>query len=106
MSENEQKTKLLCGKTTHLPFTVNALQVCVLLFLILFSSNVYSKVMVKRYLLKDHSGTILETPEEMFMRVAKALAQVEYTYDATEEEVHHLQKEFYDVRSQVLNGSI
>lgn len=54
---------------------------------------------MKRYLLKDHAGHVLETPEEMFMRVAKATAEVEYKFDATEADVRQLTKEFYDVRT-------
>lgn len=54
---------------------------------------------MKRYLLKDHADNVLETPEEMFHRVAKALAEVEYKFDAKQEDVLRLQKEFYDVRT-------
>lgn len=53
---------------------------------------------MKRYLLKDHSDNVLETPEAMFMRVAKALAEVEYKFDAKEADVRQLQQDFYDVR--------
>ena len=34
----------------------------------------------------------------MFMRVAKALAEVEYKFDAKEADVRQLQQDFYDVR--------
>jgi ribonucleoside-diphosphate reductase alpha chain len=37
-------------------------------------------VLQKRYLLKDGSGNIVETPEEMFMRVARNIAQAEKVY--------------------------
>jgi len=37
-------------------------------------------VLQKRYLLKDDSGNIVETPEEMFMRVARNIAQAEKVY--------------------------
>lgn len=56
---------------------------------------------MKRYLLKDHADNVLETPEEMFHRVAKALAEVEYKFDAKQDDVLALQKEFYDARVSV-----
>ena len=37
-------------------------------------------VLAKRYLLKDASGKIIETPEEMFMRVARNIARAEKAY--------------------------
>jgi ribonucleoside-diphosphate reductase alpha chain len=37
-------------------------------------------ILEKRYLLKDHSGGIIETPEEMFRRVAVAIAAAEEAY--------------------------
>jgi adenosylcobalamin-dependent ribonucleoside-diphosphate reductase len=36
---------------------------------------------VKRYLLKDKEGNPIETPSQMFRRVAKAVASIEKTYD-------------------------
>jgi len=33
------------------------------------------KVLERRYLKKDENGHLLETPEEMFRRVARAVAQ-------------------------------
>jgi ribonucleotide reductase alpha subunit len=32
-------------------------------------------VLARRYLLKDDRGKVVETPEDMFLRVAKAVAQ-------------------------------
>jgi len=37
-------------------------------------------VLEKRYLLKDESDRAIETPDEMFRRVAKALAQADHAY--------------------------
>ncbi|OHT08046.1 Ribonucleotide reductase, all-alpha domain containing protein [Tritrichomonas foetus] len=48
------------GVTTALPFTSNAL-----------------KVMKARYLIHDDNDQLIETPEQMFQRVAKTLASVE-----------------------------
>jgi len=38
------------------------------------------EVLRHRYLRKDHSGAVVETPEEMFRRVARAVAAVEANY--------------------------
>jgi ribonucleoside-diphosphate reductase alpha chain len=49
-------------------------------------------VLERRYLRKDNQGQVIETPEEMFRRVAQAIASAELTYNpkadvkATEEE--------------------
>ncbi len=47
------------------------------------------KVLEKRYLKKDPDGRVIETPEEMFWRVARNIAEAEYFYDskAVREEV-------------------
>ena len=68
---------LLHGKTTKLPFSINAL-----------------KVLAGRYLMRDEEGEVCETPEEMFKRVAKALAEVEKDYGKSDEEVKNLKNEF------------
>ena len=39
------------------------------------------QVLEKRYLLKDNKGNVIETPEEMFRRVAKAIAAAELIYN-------------------------
>jgi ribonucleoside-diphosphate reductase alpha chain len=54
------------------------------------------QVLEKRYLMRDHKGQVIETPEEMFRRVAKAVAVAELIYNpranikATEEEFFKL----------------
>lgn len=77
---NAKIRELLDGHETSLPFAPNALQ-----------------VLVKRYLLKDHDGRVLESPEGMFRRVARALAEVELRYGATREQVDAYTEEFYQV---------
>ncbi|WP_225973664.1 adenosylcobalamin-dependent ribonucleoside-diphosphate reductase [Dehalogenimonas formicexedens] len=39
------------------------------------------RVLEKRYLRRDESGEIIETPDEMFRRVANAVAAIEASYD-------------------------
>lgn len=82
-SEEITKMKeILNGKITDLPFSLNALQ-----------------VVAKRYLLRTHDGDVLESPEDMFMRVAATLAQVEKRYGATDTDIEQYTTSFYDVMS-------
>jgi ribonucleoside-diphosphate reductase alpha chain len=52
------------------------------------------KVLERRYLLKDEGGRIVETPREMFQRIAKAVAQADLLYD-NGANVKKLEKEFF-----------
>lgn len=52
------------------------------------------QVVAKRYLLRNHDGVVQETPEEMFLRVARALAHVETSYGADQARVDTLTAEF------------
>lgn len=55
-------------------------------------------VLEKRYLLKDRDGKLVETPDEMFERVARALSMPEVdNYGKTEEERLATQAEFLSV---------
>jgi ribonucleoside-diphosphate reductase alpha chain len=56
-------------------------------------------VLEKRYLRKDESGKVVETPGEMFWRVAWNLAQAERLYGASEEQVWVTAREFYRLMS-------
>ena len=55
------------------------------------------KVLEKRYLMKDKSGKIIETPEEMFRRVARHIVKAEKLYGAKDMEVKELEDNFYDI---------
>jgi ribonucleoside-diphosphate reductase alpha chain len=52
-------------------------------------------VLAKRYLKKDDSGHPVEDPETMFWRVARTIARCDLRYDAPEETVEELAREFY-----------
>jgi ribonucleoside-diphosphate reductase alpha chain len=51
-------------------------------------------VLEKRHLKKDRSGRVCETPEEMFRRVARAIAEAERAYDPNID-VEAMAKDFY-----------
>ncbi|UCH89914.1 MAG: vitamin B12-dependent ribonucleotide reductase [Thermoplasmata archaeon] len=54
------------------------------------------KVLQKRYLRKDDNGKVLETPEEMFRRIAANIASADLKYHSSEE-VRQIEKKFYNV---------
>ena len=53
------------------------------------------RVLQQRYLLKDQDGKITETPEEMFRRVAKAVAYAENLYKGRPQEWEEI---FYNLK--------
>ncbi|MEK6851986.1 MAG: ribonucleotide reductase N-terminal alpha domain-containing protein, partial [Candidatus Thermoplasmatota archaeon] len=52
-------------------------------------------VLEKRYLRRDEAGRVVETPGQMFWRVAWNLAQADRQYRATEDDVWRTAGEFY-----------
>ncbi len=64
------------------------------------SSNAL-RVLQKRYLAKDETGKVIETPEGMFRRVAANLAQADGFYGATAEEVRKTEEEFYALMARL-----
>ena len=52
------------------------------------------KVLEKRYLRKDENGKVIETPEQMFRRVASNIAKADEKYGG---DVKKAEKEFYDM---------
>ncbi len=53
------------------------------------------KVLEKRYLQKDEEGRPVETPEELFRRVAKTVAAADLMYGKSEAEVMLTEEDFY-----------
>ncbi|MFW6113533.1 MAG: ribonucleotide reductase N-terminal alpha domain-containing protein, partial [Actinomycetota bacterium] len=72
-----RRAKTMLGVKDELKLTVNAVN-----------------VLKKRYLLKDENGQVIETPDQMFHRVAGAVASAEEGYHP-EAEVGSLREEFY-----------
>ncbi|MCL4492416.1 MAG: vitamin B12-dependent ribonucleotide reductase [Nitrospirae bacterium] len=67
------------------------------------SSNVLSlspnaiTVLEKRYLKRDEDGKVMETPAELFRRVARHVAAADIFYGRTDAEVRRTEEEFYDL---------
>ena len=55
------------------------------------------KVLQRRYLKKDEEGRIIETPEELFRRVASAIALADRGYGKNEKEIQKLENDFYSI---------
>jgi len=59
------------------------------------------RVLEKRYLRKDESGKVIETPKELFWRVAWNLAEADRLYGGTDAEVLEAAKSFYRVMANL-----
>src|SRR5207245_10188623 len=57
------------------------------------------RVPQKRYRKKDEKGRVIETPKELFARVAWNLAQAERNYGATEAQVEETARRFFRIIS-------
>ncbi|OIP98263.1 ribonucleoside-diphosphate reductase, adenosylcobalamin-dependent [Candidatus Wirthbacteria bacterium CG2_30_54_11] len=75
----EAKAIILDGAEDELKLTLNA-----------------TKVLERRYLLKDEEGKVIETPKQMFERVAKAIAKADAKY-GTAADVKKSEQEFLDM---------
>lgn len=53
------------------------------------------KVLEKRYLKRDNQGNCIETPADMFKRVASSIAQAELQYGKSQSDADELTKNFY-----------
>ncbi|MDD5133978.1 MAG: adenosylcobalamin-dependent ribonucleoside-diphosphate reductase [Phycisphaerae bacterium] len=61
-----------------------------------------TEVIKNRYLMKDANGSIIETPDQMYWRVAKFIAAVDKKYGATETEVNELASRFHQLMADGL----
>src|SRR5437870_7225705 len=59
------------------------------------------RVLQKRYLKKDDKGRVIETPKELFARVAWNLALAERNYGATETQVEEIAHRFFHIISSL-----
>lgn len=59
------------------------------------------KVLERRYLLKDEQGKVIEAPEELFHRVADAIASADKLYGKTDKEVSELAQSFYNTLTEL-----
>ena len=59
------------------------------------------KVLEKRYLIRDDSGRVTETPSDMFRRVAKNIATADSYYGKSKEDIARVEREFYDMMSRL-----
>lgn len=57
-------------------------------------------VLEKRYLKKDIQGNVVETPEEMFRRVANNIAQADLIYDHSAD-IKSIEEEFYELMASL-----
>ncbi len=63
-------------------------------------SNNTLTVLEKRYLKKDIHGNVVETPEGLFRRVARHIAQAEKNYGASDADVKDVEDRFYDMMTE------
>lgn len=75
---------MTCDLTTKLNLSENAI-----------------KVLEKRYLKRNNEGVPTETPQDMFWRVAKTIADADKQYGKSEEQVNQTAKEFYELITQL-----
>ncbi|MFA5059734.1 MAG: vitamin B12-dependent ribonucleotide reductase [Candidatus Omnitrophota bacterium] len=59
------------------------------------------KVLEKRYLKKDENGKVIETPEEMFHRVARAIAGVDKQYGSSDKQISQTEEAFYQMMANL-----
>jgi len=59
------------------------------------------KVLLSRYLIKDPQGNCIETPAQLFSRVASLIAEAEGKYGASESEIQRWHKRYYDAMASL-----
>ncbi len=79
-----REAKAILGVTDDLKLSVNA-----------------AKVLEKRYLRRDENGKIVETPSQMFRRVADSIAKGDELHGATKEETKKVADDFYEMMANL-----
>src|SRR3989339_151532 len=59
------------------------------------------KVLERRYLKKDKEGRVIESPDELFRRVAHTVASVEKAYGRNEAQIRDLENKFYSMMTNL-----
>ena len=59
------------------------------------------EVLKRRYLIKDKEGRVIETPVELFTRVAKFIAEADRNYGADDAKVDKTAQKFFDVMANL-----
>jgi len=59
------------------------------------------KVLERRYLTRDENGKVIETPQQLFRRVARAIAAAEKSYGASEKSIAALEESFYQAMANL-----
>ncbi len=54
------------------------------------------EVLKRRYLMKDRDGRVIETPTELFARVAKFIAEADRNYGASDDDIDRTAQTFFD----------
>ncbi|MDX9713865.1 MAG: vitamin B12-dependent ribonucleotide reductase [Dissulfurispiraceae bacterium] len=60
-----------------------------------------NKVLEKRYLMRDESGNSIETPEDLFRRVAKHIASADAAYGKSEKELNNIEQIFFEMMTSL-----
>ncbi len=68
------------------------------------SENMRDKILRRRYLWKNENGKVIETPDQMFRRVATHVAGAEAKHGATDTEIRALEDEFYQLMKSTADG--
>ena len=66
------------------------------------NSQMRTKILQQRYLMKNEKGEVIETEEQMFRRVANAIATAESKYGATKKQVKEYADKFYQLMKNLV----
>ncbi len=68
---------------------------------LIFTPNAL-KVLEKRYLKKDEEGRVVETPEDLFRRIARTIASADLNYGKSEEDVKETEEDLYEMMTSLV----